>query len=1065
MKTLRLTIQRIFWVMLWILGLGLGQQITWAAEGELEYRFERMVPHQGQSWNFNQPQGVAIAPDGSMWVADLAKHRLHHFHSDGTFIGQFGTYGYLDYPFPGDSSYPIPFALAADGSVWVADSYNNRIQHFTSDGVMIKQFGIQGYGDGQFNNPSAIAVAPDKGIWVADTGNNRLQNFNPDGSYIGQFGSEGLGAGQFEYPRGIAVAADNTVWVANSSSDNLIQHFTTDGIFIGQLITQDGTPSSDPPFIVVAMDGSVWMTDSGNGRIRHFDPDGTVISQFGSVGFGEGQFERLSGIALANDGSVWIADSFLNRLQHFSANGLFLGQLGSGGNGAGQFDHPRDIEVATDDTLWVVDTYNHRLQHLNGSGAFIGQLGSQGDSGGQFSYPSDLAFAADGSLWVADSGNGRTQHLSLDGGFLGQFSVQGLYFLGSPNNLALAPDDSIWVEATSIPTSCCKDSYIHHLNSDGSAITKYFFSGWSRTFGPSYEPNGMTVNTDGSLWLADTGNDRVQHYKPDGTLIGQFGSQGKNSGQFSAPNDIAFTADGSLWIADSGNGRLQHLSAGGDSLGQLGNYGNGAQQFADPSGIALAKDNSLWVVDRGNNRIQKFVPHPKGNTAHPFKAFVLAGSGEKVGSRVNENWAGTWQVAQKANKALQFQGFNSHEEILFLTAGNTQFDLDANGQMDDLQAATKDGLRLAITDWAKDSNDLVVYLAGFGTSNKFQINSTETLSGEELAAWLTELEKNLPGKVTVVIESDNAGSFLNALANKNRPRIVIASSSANQPVLMADHGVNSFSYSFWSQVMDGASLQTAFFAAQNAISPFMANNQPLQAQGDANGDAQSNLQDLAAIGDYCLGMCTKTITTAPVINLPGQPRLTLNAASTLDFNVTVQPAANTNLLEVWALIQPPAVLNAPTNALNLIKIPLSCDTRQQSTGRYQHFDNPGQYRVHFYALDTHYKLSDPVFLDITIQAQNPGAMPAEYDDQQGLITLHDVDVNGQHYQAALQYQNGLYRLLALGLTPSLFSPAASFDRAANLLTIPLARAFGQDYQGSFKLVDNYLFQLLSATPR
>ena len=73
-------------------------------------------------------------------------------------------------------------AVASDGSVYVADTANHRIQKFTSAGVFISQWGTEGNGsfrrgDGQFDEPGGIAVASDGSVYVADTDNNRIQKF------------------------------------------------------------------------------------------------------------------------------------------------------------------------------------------------------------------------------------------------------------------------------------------------------------------------------------------------------------------------------------------------------------------------------------------------------------------------------------------------------------------------------------------------------------------------------------------------------------------------------------------------------------------------------------------------------------------------------------------------------------------------------------------------------------------------------------------------------------------------------------------------------------------------
>ena len=180
MKTLHLTMPIIFWVVLGFLGLG--QQITMAAEGEVEYRFERMVPQLEQARGLNRPEGVAVASDGSIWVADLSvngiQFLMRHLNPDGTFIAQFEIAG-------------LSFAVSTDGSLWVSDYTNHRIQHLNADGSLISQFGREGQDLGQFESPRGIALAADGSIWVADSGNNRLQHLKADGTFIAQIGRDG----------------------------------------------------------------------------------------------------------------------------------------------------------------------------------------------------------------------------------------------------------------------------------------------------------------------------------------------------------------------------------------------------------------------------------------------------------------------------------------------------------------------------------------------------------------------------------------------------------------------------------------------------------------------------------------------------------------------------------------------------------------------------------------------------------------------------------------------------------------------------------------------------------
>ena len=73
---------------------------------------------------------------------------------------------------------PIEVAVASDDSVYVADTSNNRIQRFISEGVFVSKWGTEGTGDGQFDWPTGVAVVSDGSVYVADTNNSRIQKFS-----------------------------------------------------------------------------------------------------------------------------------------------------------------------------------------------------------------------------------------------------------------------------------------------------------------------------------------------------------------------------------------------------------------------------------------------------------------------------------------------------------------------------------------------------------------------------------------------------------------------------------------------------------------------------------------------------------------------------------------------------------------------------------------------------------------------------------------------------------------------------------------------------------------------
>ena len=275
---------------------------------------------------FSAPRDIATAADGSLYVADSRNHRIVHLDASGLFLNAWGSYGnVLDGEVPGGLfNEPWGLAVGADGLVYVADTWNHRIQVFTAQGEFLRMwstFDVLGTVDG-FWGPRGIAIDKDNRVFVTDTGKQRVVIFDSQGNYLTQFGSLGLEAGKLDEPVGIDIASDGRIYIADTWNYR-VQVFAPDAsglqyqsVAMWDVDAWSSDTLDNKPFLVLDESGNVYLTDPDRGRVIVFD--------------GEGQFQRIwggfdntftmnviSGVTIGQDGSVWVSDALSNTLLKF----------------------------------------------------------------------------------------------------------------------------------------------------------------------------------------------------------------------------------------------------------------------------------------------------------------------------------------------------------------------------------------------------------------------------------------------------------------------------------------------------------------------------------------------------------------------------------------------------------------------------------------------------------------------------------------------------------------------------------------------------------------------------
>ncbi len=258
---------------------------------------------------------------------------------------------------------------------------------------------------------------------------------------------------------------------------------------------------NEPRGVAVDAQGNLYVADTKNNRIQKLSPMGESLAMWGEQGDQPGQFKDPHGIAVGPDGSVYVADTWNHRVQKFDANGKFIKawQPDPG------FWGPRGIAVDKDGVVFVTDTGNKRIVSFNKDGVQIEYWGADGSAPGQLIEPVGIATNPAGEVLVADTGNRRLQFFNSDGTFLREWPVYG---------------------------------------------TEEFYT----------EPYVATRGDE--VFVTDSFNHRFARYE-DNKLTGVWGTTGSGSGQFNRPIGIAAAPDGSIYIADTLNNRIQRFELTG----------------------------------------------------------------------------------------------------------------------------------------------------------------------------------------------------------------------------------------------------------------------------------------------------------------------------------------------------------------------------------------------------------------------------------------------------------------------------------------------------------------------
>jgi DNA-binding beta-propeller fold protein YncE len=253
------------------------------------------------------PHGIALDKQGNVWIADFAGnkagtkgHQVHKFSPKGEKLLSLGVAGKASNA-DGEFNQPNDVAVGPDGSIYVADGHDaqgmitanavaegikrgatSRISKFSPDGKFIKSWGGIGVRHGEFRTPHALAFDARGYLWVADRGNHRIEIFDQNGTYLES-------RYMFGRPSGLFIKGA-TVYVIDSESGPYNHPNWRDGVRIGP-VNEDRVTGFIPPF---ERDDRVYQGTAGEGVA--VDPDGNVYAAEGpnSLAQAGGAFTKYS---------------------------------------------------------------------------------------------------------------------------------------------------------------------------------------------------------------------------------------------------------------------------------------------------------------------------------------------------------------------------------------------------------------------------------------------------------------------------------------------------------------------------------------------------------------------------------------------------------------------------------------------------------------------------------------------------------------------------------------------------------------------------------------------------
>jgi len=628
------------------------------------------------------PAGITVDHNGYLYIADRNNNRIRRVTPgvDGTLrtgtittVAGTGASG-----FSGDGGQataaalnaPSDVVVAPDGTMYIADLSNRRVRKVTPQGVIstyagngLDRIGPDGVMASQasIREPTQLALGPDGSLYITDRPGNQIRKVAPDGT-IAVFAGRGTGGGNagegeraqdatLDGPVGIAVLPSGEVVFADRNNQRIKIVDSAGNLFTiaGAGRSGDGQTATDTRFGEFEPNFTARLNDNCSGLgVAPALPCATANRDTPAA-----RFDRPLGVATAADGSIYIADQnnhLVRRLAPESVINEVFNLPGSGRPG----QELREFSDAANRTIYRIYTVSgvRIAPGAKSPGDFGGFLaGDSGSSDGQralstaMRYPSDVAVAGNGDLYILDQGNQRVLwvpgpnninalNFRVAGPFVGNSGAPLSTQLMNPRHILPAPDGSLYVADSD-------RSVVRRINPDGGfadvvAGTGYRAGTFDDDTGPATSiplgwPTGLALGPDGSLYIADRGRHMIFRLqdgqitrvagtgRADFLLPSGYSPEGRPARDepLYSPGGVAIAPDGTMYIADTLNSRVRRVDTGGNifTIAGTGAYGyNGddkagtSTQLFQPSEVKLGPDGAVYFADTGNAVIRKWTP-------------------------------------------------------------------------------------------------------------------------------------------------------------------------------------------------------------------------------------------------------------------------------------------------------------------------------------------------------------------------------------------------------------------------------------------------------------------------